>query len=109
MVYIIRAHSTEDVWNNPLEGVYRNLGGFQNWKSTVRSLSAENNLPCSIWNYHNHLPWKEEISKTQEDQRWRFGCIFLVINNTAKDEQHQSREMQNIWGQNKETASCIYL
>lgn len=45
--------------------------GFQNWKYTVRSQSAENNLPCSTWNYHNHWLWKEEtdVSKTQEDQK----------------------------------------
>lgn len=34
---------------------------------------------------------------------------ILVINNSAKDEQYQTREMQNIQGQNRETASRICL
>lgn len=63
-----------------------------------------------------YLLWKKEtdINKAQEERRQRSGYILLSLITvlamaTAKDEQEQTEEMQNIKGQNKETYSWLCI
>lgn len=94
------------------------FGGIPNWKCTVTCLSADNNLPCSAWNHYNHYicfgrrrqTWIKPRRNRDKDLAIYFLSLITVLAMaTAKDEQEQTEEMQNIKGQNKETYSWLCI